>query len=141
MTGTQTIAAIGPHPGLLVGDLLRLEIRGSLTVADVAALQRAVREVLDAHDSCFLLADLTHMTGLEAEARRLMAQWSKDHTEQVSGVALYGCNFATRALLTLTLNAIKFLGQQQVPTVFVRDEAEGRAWIEGRRALLPGGAV
>lgn len=135
------MAAIGPHPGSLTGDLLRLEVRGGLAVADVAALRAAAREVLEAHGSCFLLADLAHMTGIEAEARRLMAQWSKNHTEQVSGVALYGCNFATRALLTLTLNAIKFLGQQQVPTVFVRDEAEGRAWIEARRALLPGGAV
>ena len=57
-------------------------------------------------------------------------------TERLSGTALYGCGFAVRALITLTLNAIQFFGRQQLDAVFVRDEADARSWTDAQRAAL-----
>ncbi len=94
------------------------------------------REVLDDLGRCFLLADLSACSGIEAEARRYMAQWSKDYTDQLSGTAVYGFNFAMRAIVTLSINAIRFLGTQQVDVVFKKDRADALRYCEDRRAEL-----
>ena len=59
----------------------------------------------------------------------------------VSGAALYGAGFATRALINLTLSAIKLIGHQQIEISFVRDEAEARAWVAGQRGQHMGEAT
>lgn len=135
------IVQFGTQRGSLRGDLIELELRGSLTVADVTALKQAVSEVLAAQGSCFLLADLREMSGIAADARRQISEWSKTSPEHLSGAAVYGCSFAVRALLTLTLNAIRLFRQQRVEANFVRDAAAGRAWIEARRAELSVGGA
>ncbi len=112
-----------------------------MNVDDVVSLQAIVRELLATRGSCFLIADLKGMTGIDAEGRRSMAAWSKNHADPVSGAALYGAGFATRALINLTLSAIKLLGQQQIEMSFVRDEAEARAWVAGRRVEHMGEAT
>jgi hypothetical protein len=127
---------IGTQRGSRDGDLIELELHGELTVADVSALKDVVSAVLAAHNACFMLADLRQMSGIAADARRQIIEWSKTHSEHISGAAVYGCSFATRALLTLTLTAIRLFRKQRVEAVFVRDAAAGRAWINARRAEL-----
>jgi hypothetical protein len=39
-----------------------------------------------------------------------------------------------RALITLTLNAIRVLSRTQIEATFVSDEATARAWIVAHRA-------
>ncbi len=132
----MTPLTIGQHRGRRAGDLLEIEVRGVLTLADVTALRTLSREVLAQEGRCFLIGDVTAMTGIDAEARRLMATWSKVETERLQGTALYGCGFAVRALITLTFNAIQFFGRQQLDTMFARDAAEARSWIDAQRAAL-----
>jgi len=136
-----SIVAIGRHQGHLDGELLALEVRGMMTAADVRSLQAIVGERLSTQGRCFIIADLKAMTGIDAEGRRSMAQWSKDHADPVSGAALYGAGFATRALINLTLSAIKLIGHQQIEISFVRDEAEARAWVAGQRGQHMGEAT
>lgn len=132
---TQSLE-VGTHVARRAGDLLELRVRGPLTASDVEALHRAVRSTVEAAGRCYLLADLGEMAGLDPEARRQMAAWGREREDEVDGVAAFGCSFAMRTLITLTLNAIKILRRKQSETVFVRDEAAARRWIEARRAAV-----
>ena len=129
---------IGSHPGWRSGDVLGLCVRGALTPADIDELQLAVRATLAAAGRCFLVADLSGMAGLDPLARRRIADWSRSDDDKVEGVAVHGCSFAMRTLITLTLNAIKLLGRQRSETVFVRDEAAALRWLEKQRAAGAG---
>ena len=124
----------------VLGDRLTPEVLlgGALTLADIDELQLAVRATLAAAGRCFLVADLSGMAGLDPVARRRIAEWSRGEDDKVDAVAVHGCSFAMRTLITLTLNAIKLLGRQRSETVFVRDEAAALRWIDAQRAAGAG---
>jgi len=135
----MTPLIIGRHRGVCEGDLIEIEVQGVLVRDDVTALREAALAVLREHGRCFLVGDVSAMTGIDADARRLMAEWSKVVPERLAGTAIHGCNFAMRALLTLTLNAIRYFSKQEASdAVFVRDAAEARAWVDAQRAALTG---
>lgn len=132
----MTPLTIGRHRGQRTGDLLELQVHGVLTMADLTTLRTTSIEVLAQHGRCFLIGDVTEMTGFDAEARRVMASWNRTEPLQLSGAVVYGCGFAMRTLITLTLNAINYFLKQPMETVFVRDAAEAHAWVNTRRAAL-----
>lgn len=132
--------AIGRHRIAVRGDLIDMCFHGPIVTTDLYGLREVMVLLIQDCGRCFLIADLTDSHGIESDARKYMAEWSKQRTDRVAGTAVFGVNFAMRAIIQLTLNAIKFLGQQQVDLVFVRDAAEARRWIDAQRAVLfPGG--
>lgn len=128
--------SIGQHELRLQGDLVSLYIHGPLTVADIQGLREVLVVVMAEVGHCFLIADMTDATAVDHEARKYMAEWSRQNTDWVAGTAVFGVSFAMRALLSLTLKAIKILGTQQVEFVFVKDEAEATRWIDAKRLAL-----
>lgn len=133
----MTPLTIGQHRGQRADDVIELELHGAFTRTDAAALLQAAQETLkQTQGSCFLIADVHALTGIDAEARRMMAAWSKVEADRLSGTAIYGCGFAMRTIITLTLNAIQYFGKAPVDAVFVRDEAEARHWVDARRTAL-----
>jgi hypothetical protein len=128
--------AIGLHGVWRTGDIVGMRFKGPIVRDDIAAMRAMAEELLAEHGRCFLLSDMTACSGIDAEARKYMAQWSKERTQKVTATAVYGVNFAMRALVTLSLNAIKFLGTQQVEVVFVKDEAEAFRYVERKRSEL-----
>jgi len=127
---------IGRHDLRRQGDLVALYVHGSLTMPDLQQLREVLVEVMGEVGHCFLTADLSGATSVNADARKYMAEWSKQNTDWVAGTAVFGVNFAMRAVLTLTLNAIKLLGTQQVDFAFVKDEADATRWIDAKRLAL-----
>jgi len=116
-----------------------LHVHGALTVSDLQRLREVLVVVMEETGHAFLIADLNKATIIDSGARKYMAEWSKEHTDWVAGTAVYGVNFAMRAVLTLTLNAIKLLGTQQVELVVLKEEADAIRWVDARRlALYPG---
>lgn len=108
---------------------------------DLQKLREVLVVVMAETGRSFLIADLNKATIIDSDARRYMAEWSKQQTDWVAGTAVYGVNFAMRAVLTLTLNAIKLLGTQQVELVVLKDEADAIRWVDARRlALFPDSA-
>ena len=126
----------GEHKVWRTGDVVWMKCVGYISRADMESMRTVTREVLDECGRCFLLADLSDCSGIEVEARKYMAEWSKDYTDQISGTAVYGFSFAMRVIVTLTINAIRFLGTQQVDVVFRKDRADALRYCEERRAEL-----
>lgn len=114
---------------------MHLVFRGPLTLEDAEALRARVEEVLVA-GPCYLLVDMRGMTVMEPAARRAIGDWGRTAEKQVSGAALFGTSFAMRVLTTLILNAIRVLGRRDIVAYFARDEAEARAWLVERRAVV-----
>lgn len=130
-------SAIGSHPVQQHGDVMKMQLRGPLTEADVAGMQSMVLAIRDEQGSCFLIADVHGLTGIDADARRMMAHWGRAFPEaRAAGVAVYGVSFAMRTLITLTINAVRLLGYREVELVFLRDELEASRWIAEQRAAL-----
>lgn len=127
---------IGRHDLRRQGDLVALSIHGALTASDIQKLREVLVEVMEEVGHSFLTADLSGATSVNAEARKYMAEWSRQNTDWVAGTAVYGVSFAMRTVLTLTLNAIKLLGTQQVDFVFVKDEADAVRWVDAKRLAL-----
>jgi hypothetical protein len=80
------------------------------------------------------LSDLTHVTNIEASARKYIVNWCR--TTPVAGVATFGIGNVQRMLITFILNAVKLVAGFRIPYLFCRDEAEGRAWITRQRQIL-----
>ena len=113
---------------------MKMRMRGALIAADVVGMREMVRAILDERGSCFVVADANGLTGIEADARRAMADWGRSHPDdRASGVVVYGVNFVTRTLITLTVNAVKLLGYREVELKFTRDEAESLDWVDEQR--------
>lgn len=129
--------AIGEHSVERRGDLMNMRMRGPLTAADVAGMRDMVREIREEHGRCFLVADVVELAGIDAGARRMMGEWGRASPEnRASAVSVHGVNFATRALITLTVNAVRLMGYREVELHFTRDEAESLRWIDEQRAAL-----
>ena len=128
----ESALEIGTHHVVQIDDLVEVQFRGALTRDDAVVLHERLRQIFAERGSCYLLADLGGISTMTPDARRFMGEWNKAH--RISGVALYGGNFAIRALATLTANAIRLLGSHQTEVVFPRDEAEARRWIATHRA-------
>jgi hypothetical protein len=125
---------IGVHGCRVVGDVIELEANGEMTLADVEAMQAMTGEILGEQGLCYALVDLSKMTALSSAARRQVAAWGQSTTTQLTASAVYGCSFAMRAVITLTLNAVRMLAGKHIETTFVSDEATARAWIAAHRA-------
>ncbi len=122
---------IGPHTLVQDGELVTLSLRGPMTLAHVEQVRARVDETLR-FGRCFMLIDMSGMTGIETAARRYVGDWGRMGELQINGAAVYGSSFAMRVMTTLMLNAIRVLGRREIPAVFVADEAAARAWIAER---------
>lgn len=123
---------IGRHRSWQKGDVLGLHFEGQVTEDDLKLLRVVMGGYAASH--FFLVADMTDCTGIDAAARKYMADWSRMNAFNPSTV-VYGLNFATRAIVMLALNAIKLIGKKDLDVSFVKTEAEALAWVEAQRAL------
>ena len=118
-----------------------MHFEGPLTREHFVAMRAVFAAVIAEHGACYMVSDMTNCTKFEPEARKYLAEWSREATDKVAGSAIYGVNFAMRALVTLAINAVKFIGKHPGGDLaFVKDKAEALRWIAWRRAELASGA-
>lgn len=112
---------------------MHLKFRGPFVLEHARPVHEYLAQVMAETGRCYLLADMSQMNGIPTDTRRYVGEWHKHHT--VSGVAVYGASFATRAIATLMFQAVRIVGvQRQIEMEFFRDEAEARRWIAAHAA-------
>ena len=111
-----------------------MSFSGPVTRSDGEGMRAVMEDPAYARMSCYLVADMSGCAGIEPDARKYMAEWSRDGGQLLAGVAVYGVSFALRTIISLTLAAIKFLGREQIEVVFFKSEAEALKWVAGHRA-------
>lgn len=135
-TATET-TTLGRHRIERHVDALHVHFVGPVSRADFAEIRRMLVETGATGGACFLLADMSASTGIDADARRYLSEWSKTGIDKPTAVAAYGVDFTMRAVITLTLTAIKFLGLRRTEVALLKDASEMEAWLDERRAALP----
>lgn len=118
---------LGQHVVSRERDLCVIKLQGSLSLAEAQAFHAGVEQLLRRYGTAYVLVDSRHAGEIAAPTRRWIAEWNRRH--EVSGVAIYGDSLIVRTLLTLALQAIALLRRKPVPYVFVKTEAEARAWL------------
>jgi hypothetical protein len=105
----------------------------------VASFSTQSRPILLGKPWIFMLVDVTKLTKITSEGRKLSAQGSKDLN--LRGVAIVGASPSMRVIAGLVSRAVEILGgSTNNPTRFFENEREAHAWIATRRSELQGSA-
>lgn len=116
-------------------DLGILRYDGYVDAVMVRSLSAQSRGLLLAQPRVFMLVDVTRLTKISAEARRLSADGSKNLN--LRGVAIVGASPVMRVVAGLVSRAVELLSHRaDNPTRFFDSEREARAWIAARRSEI-----
>lgn len=129
-------ASLGAHRYAIDGDLLTIELCGSdFTMADAEQLMQLVESTQERHGHYLLLVDLSRGIRIVPAVRRRIAEWAASY-HSTSATACIGAAVATRAIMTLALQAARLLGRGSHLMEFFPDPESGRRWLLTRRAAF-----
>ncbi len=118
-------------------DIIVLGIRGAMEVRDIMQFIDMSEEMYARYGYVLCLGDGQHTTGLTADARKAHAERLK-HVLRPSHAAIYHVNAVARMMTKLSQRGIELLTGKVYPVSFHKDEAEARAELARRRAILSG---
>jgi len=108
---------------------------GDISEEGMRALTHHEKQMIEGIPYLLKLVDMRRAGNISAGARKAGAE--KVHEVPVLGVAIFGANFAIRVLANLVVRAGSIMRKiDTVPTMFFETEAEGRAWLEKKRAEI-----
>jgi len=117
------------------GDILRVQIAGTMDVAEMAVLN----ELSEAHfvewGYVLLLVDAMHTRSITPAARRLQSE-RLQHVLRPSYTTVFGANTTMRLLSNLVQRGLFLLTKRTYSLSFHKDEAESRAVLATQRAIL-----
>lgn len=119
-------------------DLLHVRCIGEMSAADVKQITTFAESQLVRLAGSYMLVDLRQAKGMPQEARRLVADWLRDH--HMAAVVNYGAGMMSRTFSSLAIRALRLLHGQTVENVFVATEAEAQAWVARHRAQRKAGS-
>ncbi|MDC3960609.1 STAS/SEC14 domain-containing protein [Polyangium jinanense] len=108
---------------------------GDISEAEMRELTSLEKSFIAGRPYLLKLVDLSRIGSVSAGARKAGAE--KVHDVPVLGVAVFGAHFAIRVLADLVVRAGSFIRRiDTVPTRYFATEAEARAWLAERRAVI-----
>jgi hypothetical protein len=127
------VKRIGDHVvGFEAPDLCVVRFGETLAYEDGLAVYEEELRLAEEHGAIFVLADLTGVRSITAEARKIAAELKT--SPQILGVANFGVSFRLRVLAKLVVTLRRLAGQQIDGLLFMgASEADARAWIAERR--------
>lgn len=127
---------LGEHRYYVDGDMLVIETSGGeFSMADGELFMQAVEAVQGRHGYHLLLADATRGVTLPAAVRRSFVEWTAKYRIHPA-VAVVGAGLATRAVASLTMNAMRLFGSPTHNVEFFAELAAGRNWLRSQRPKL-----
>lgn len=127
----RELAPISAHRLFRDGPLLVFEQERSFTLADAEAATEVYSQVIAEEGYLLLLIDFRRGSAADADVRRHLAHWSKDHAARLC-IAAVGGNFFLRTTLTLILTAARLLGGRPLTVQFTATPEAGQAWLQQR---------
>jgi hypothetical protein len=132
---------VGQHALRQEDDLAVCRLVGPFREADAAPFHAFLDRVYESSGRCLVLADVSAMTKIDAEARRYAAEWNAKR--RMTAIAVVGANAAIRVIASMMVTAIGLVHQRSTaPVEFVKEEAEARRWLAAQRerVIARGGA-
>lgn len=126
---------VGRHTVRLEDDTLYLAVNGAMDLGETITVHREIEKILTQLRRVFIIVDNRSGSGITPESRRWIGEWNRQH--KASGVAVFGNTGATgRALIAIVFAVIRIFRKDALPLVWVKGEAEARAWIAAERNKL-----
>ncbi len=88
--------------------------------------------IIAKHGIAFVLLDARQGTPADAESRRLISSWVREHPGQTV-FAVFGASRTASAVGTLLLNAIRLMSGRQLQLKMFDERADAEAWLQQRR--------
>src|SRR5262245_39683871 len=101
--------------------------RGDYELEQAKRVHVELERMLTQHANIYLLIDQSHAGNIKPETRRFVSDWHRQH--KIAGIALFGGSLASRAASTLLLSVVRMFQNEPIPTAFLKDEAESRAFL------------
>lgn len=131
----KELTPISAHRLFRDGPLLVFEQERSFTLADAQAATAVYSHVIAEEGYLLLLLDFRRGSAADAEVRRHLAHWSKDHLARLC-IAAVGGNFFLRTTLTLIVTAARLLGGRPLGVQFLATPEAAQAWLQQRGPVL-----
>jgi hypothetical protein len=126
---------VGKHLVRVQEDTVFLTVHGQMILDETITIHEHIERILSQLHRVFIVVDNREGAGNSPDARRWIGEWNKRH--KANGVAIFGSTGATsRALIALVFAVIRIFRKDSLPLVFVKDEAEARAWVSSERSKL-----
>lgn len=123
---------VGPHEVMIEGaDLVFVCCVGEMSAAHAQQIMHLAETHLARLAGAYMIVDLRQGGGLPRDARRLVADWLREH--HLAAVVNFGASAVSRAFSNLAIRALRALYGGTVENVFTDSEAEARAWIARHR--------
>ena len=135
MSGVDMVSyaeRLGRHRVRVVGDLVELKFVGLASLPEAVVFHELLAEMLAERGRCYVLVDLSEMTGIDPRVRKFVSEWNRVH--RITAGSAYGASFTGRVVFTLLLNAIRLMNADAPEVHIARTEPEARRWLTGRRA-------
>lgn len=85
---------------------------------------KLAEQLIATQGRCFLLSDISQMSGAPPETRRWAADWFRTHS--ITGGAMFGNSLPARTVLSLLARAVGLISGVALPRVFLKNEDEAR---------------
>lgn len=132
----QVPERIFDHKLRLEGDILVAEFIGGLDLTMMKQLVPVYHACISHLGYMLLLMEVSRSTGVDADARRYVVEWAKDHAS-VQSTAVCGAPAIVRGFLTLLNRATSLLAKGTAPELtFVASISEGRSWLGEQRPKM-----
>jgi hypothetical protein len=122
---------IGEHRLEVDGDTLLIRAEHEVTLEDAARSHAVAKRIYAEHGYFYQIIDAARGRTPSPEVRKRMAETSKDID---CAIVIINAGAIMRAAATLMLGALRYVSGRQRTVVFLKDEAEARAWIANHRA-------
>lgn len=123
---------IGRHLLRQEGDIVFVVWNGDVGLEDVRELVEVVGRIHAAQPILFMLSDSRNTGSFDPEARRWVAQQTKERSLIALSV-IFGASFPVRIVASMIHRAMRLLAPGSPETVFFATEAEARAFIDEER--------
>mgnify|MGYP000122495005 CR=1 FL=1 len=125
------VVHIGKHTARIERDIIFFRIVSDLAMEEVQSYLKLAETIEAEYGYCFIVDDISALGSTPPAVRRTIVEWFGRHA--CSGAVLHGGSLTARAVATLVIGAMKILGSQPCPIVFVHNEQEARDWVSKHR--------
>jgi len=124
---------IGPHTLRIAGDTAFLALVGDVQAVDVLPILSHIERINGGTGSFYVVADLSGVTSIAPEARRVASKWPA--IGRAGGTAVIGASLLTQTLVTLVSRANSLLSgvKKRAGVAFFKSEGEAVAWLSSLR--------
>lgn len=125
--------AIGNHNAWRDGDVMRVALRGLITIPELQTLHDLIKRWREEHNVQYAIYDMRHMLPLEPHVRKWITQNFQTGVWRAN--LLLGASPVVRLLITALQEAMALAGtRSESPVVMAKTEEQALAWIEQDRA-------